>query len=175
MKDPKAAQKALMIARDLPRSDAGIKDVPGIGRVKFDTSYDVPWLCGSSDSANKGTGNYDVFGQHGIDFVKLVDGKRYDFALPYIVHELDERVHKGPYTPAHEDAKRKERAWVQKYWPELGIEHYDRLSDVDIAKASRISKHGNVRVPPNLYRLPYGHPHNPLEREMYREVFGKAA
>lgn len=172
--DPKAGAKALMVARDVSRSDAGIKDVPGIGKVRFITDYDVPWLAGSSNRINPKTGHPDVYGQHGIDFVKLVDGKRYDFALPLIVHELDERAHKGPYTVSHPDAKRKERAWVQREWPELGIERYDRLCDADIAKAKRIARSGSVKIPPELVKKPYLHPRNPLDREMYQEVFGRS-
>lgn len=164
-----------MIARDMPRSDGSVKDVPSIGRVRFDTSFDIPWLCGSSIDINPKTGHFDVFGQRGIEFSKLIRGQRYDFALPYIVHELDERARNGSYTADHADAKRKERAWVQQHWPELGIETYDRLSNADISQAKRIAANCRVKVPPNLYRLPYSHPHNTLERKMYDEVFGKAA
>lgn len=164
-----------MVAHDLGHSDVGIKDVLGIGKVRFITEYDVPWLAGSSNRVNAKTGNPDVYGQHGIDFIKLVDGRRYDFALPLIVHELTERAHKGPYAASHPAAEKAERAWVQKHWPELGIERYGRLCDIDIAQAKRIARSGNAKVPPDLVEKPYLHPRNPLDREMYREVFGAKA
>ena len=170
MNDPKAEAKALHVARSVP---GDIKEVPGIGRVRFVTEYDVPWLAGSSNKINPQTGNPDVYIQRGTECVKAIDGKRYDFSLPWAVHEIKERAREKSesYTASHQYALAQENAWINKNWPKLGSGRYESACKPDISRAAKIARSGHVKIPPDLVVKPYEHPCNPLERKMYEEVF----
>lgn len=164
-----------MTARRLSRPESAIKEVPGYGRFRFIYKYDVPWLAGSSNHINPETGNPDIYVQRGTDTDKHINGTTYDFDLPLAVHEFEERKSKLPPAAAHNFATGKEDKWVDKHWPELPPSVYQKHWRSDIKRAADIARRGHVTVPPDIVVKEYEHPHNPLERKMYEEIFGKAA
>lgn len=143
-------------------------DVPGFGPMRFDQSYDVEELGGSSKDGSTFYADRDW---NPVARLKMLDGSSKDVdRSPFLgVHELVERKLEDQgegYTTAHREAQREENDAVTK----AGIDWkaYQESYDPDIAAAARKAKTGHP--PPDIVPKPYEHPHSVREREALARV-----